>query len=157
VEQRVFNASRAKELKSELFGLKREGYHMRRVVASLRDVTAQMVRFWTTREPQDAVYAFELYDHVIRVFDAASASSELVNSVMDLYLNTVSNRLNEIVKTLTLLTTVLLPASLMAALYGMNFDYLPLAHYRWGFFVILTIIGVVSTSLYWIFRRRQWL
>ncbi|MCY0880269.1 MAG: magnesium transporter CorA [Firmicutes bacterium] len=157
VEVEVFHGSRDADLKGQLFHFKREGYKVRRLAAQLRNVTSQMARHWTTHARENAPYALELYDHVVRLFDTANASSELINSVTDLYLNTVSNRLNEIVKTLTLVTTVLLPASLVAALYGMNFDYLPLAHYRWGFFVVLAVIGVVSGGLYWIFRRRRWL
>lgn len=157
LEQHIFGRDQESHIQSRLFHLKREILQTRRILASMRDTISQLVRYWTANAPKDPFYYMELYDHMIRLFDTIDTYRELMNSVVDMHLSTVSNRLNEIVKTLTLVTTVLLPASLMAALYGMNFDYLPLAHYRWGFLVIMGVIGTISGSLYWIFRRRRWL
>ena len=144
-------------MQERIFRLKREVFNVRRMLASMRDTVSQLVRYWSTSSEGDSFYYMELYDHMIRLFDTADTYRELVNSVLDLYLSTVNNRMNEIVKTLTLVTTVLLPASVMAALYGMNFDHLPLMHHDWGFFIILVVIVAISSLLYWIFRRRQWL
>jgi len=157
LEQQVFRKSRRASVQSEIFQVKREVLKTRRTLASMRDAISQLVRYWTAHTENNSFYYMELYDHMIRLFDTIDTYRELINSVLDLYLSSVSNRLNEIVKTLTLVTTVLLPASLMAALYGMNFDYLPLAHYRWGFLIIMGIIGTISLTLYWFFRRRRWL
>lgn len=159
LEQEVFHPRRESRIQSKIFRVKRETLRSRRILASMRDMTAQLVRHWTTtsRVQGDSFYYMELYDHMIRLFDTVDTCRELINSVLDLYLSTVSNRLNEIVKTLTLLTTVLLPASLVAALYGMNFDHLPMSHHPQGFFVVVGIIAVTSGVLFWIFRRRQWL
>lgn len=157
LEQEVFHTPKSSAMQKKILSLKREALRARGILSSMRDAISQVVRHWTTTRPDDSFYYMELYDHMLRLFDTIDTYRELVNSVLDLYLSTVSNHLNEIVKTLTLVTTVLLPASLMAALYGMNFDYLPLAHMRWGFFVILAIIGAISATLYGIFRRRNWL
>jgi magnesium transporter len=157
LEDNVLRARRAGEIERRIFSLKREALRVRRTMASMRDAISQLVRYWTAQYPDDPFYYMELYDHMIRQFDTVDTYRELVNSVLDLHLSTVSNRLNEIVKTLTLVTTVLLPASLMAALYGMNFDYLPLVHYRFGFFVVLGLIVAVSSVVYGIFRYRRWI
>ncbi len=157
MEQRAFRAHRQQIVQAEIFRVKREVFRTRRIFASMRDAISQLVRYWSTHNGDDSFYYMELYDHMIRLFDTVDTYRELINSALDLSLSSVSNRLNEIVKTLTLVTTVLLPASLMAALYGMNFDYLPLSHYKWGFLVIIGIIGCISLGLYWMFRRRRWL
>ncbi len=157
LEQNVLRSRRDNAMQERIFRLKREVLNVRRILASMRDTVSQLVRYWSTAAEGDSFYYMELYDHMIRLFDTADTYRELINSVLDLHMSTVNNRLNEIVKTLTLVTTVLLPASVMAALYGMNFDRLPLSHHEWGFFIILGIIVVISSVLYWIFRRRQWL
>lgn len=157
LEETVFHARRHPGMDQQIFALKREILKARRALASMRDAISQLVRHWTTHQHYDPFYYMELYDHMIRHFDTIDTYRELVNSVLDLHLSTVSNRLNEIVKTLTLVTTALLPASVLAALYGMNFDYLPLSHFRWGFFVILGAVTGVSAVIYWAFRRRDWI
>ncbi len=157
LEDEVFRSSRPGRVERRIFRLKREALRARRALASMRDAIAQLVRHWTTRSPHDPFYYMELYDHMIRHFDTVDTYRELVNSVLDLHLSNVNNRLNEIVKALTLVTTVLLPASLMAGLYGMNFDYIPLKHDHYGFFVVIAIICAISLAVYWIFRRRKWL
>ncbi len=157
LEESVFHVRRHPGMDQEIFALKREILKARRALASMRDAISQLVRHWTTHQQHDPFYYMELYDHMIRHFDTIDTYRELVNSVLDLYLATVSNRLNEIVKTLTLVTTALLPASVLAALYGMNFDYLPLSHFRWGFFVILGAITGVSAVIYGAFWRRNWI
>ncbi|PSR21725.1 MAG: magnesium transporter CorA [Sulfobacillus acidophilus] len=157
LEDHVLTEHRTQGIEHHIFALKREALRVRRAMASMRDAISQLVRYWTAQYPDDPFYYMELYDHMLRQFDSVDTYRELVNSVLDLHLSTVSNRLNEIVKTLTLVTTVLLPASLMAALYGMNFDYLPLVHYRFGFFVVLGLIVAVSSLVYGIFRYRRWI
>ncbi|MCL5116005.1 MAG: magnesium transporter CorA family protein [Firmicutes bacterium] len=157
LEQRALKRSQRGNIQAEVFRLKREILRTRRILASMRDAVSQVVRYWTANAANDSFYYMELYDHMIRLFDTIDTYRELVNSVLDLYMSSVSNHMNEIVKTLSLVTTVLLPASLVAALYGMNFDYLPLSHHRWGFLLIIAIIAVISGGLYWIFRRRRWI
>lgn len=156
LEEAVFRVRRPGRMEQRIFRLKREALKARRLLASMRDAVSQLVRHWTTHNQYDSFYYMELYDHMIRHFDTCDTYRELVNSVLDLHLSTVSNHLNQIVKTLTLVTTALLPASLVAGLYGMNFDYVPLIHYRWGFFVVLAVIGTVSILVFGLFRRRDW-
>ncbi|CAB1128728.1 conserved protein of unknown function [Candidatus Hydrogenisulfobacillus filiaventi] len=146
-------------IQSELFRVKREVLALRRVLASERDVVHQLLRVYGSslgpREQAD--YFLESYDHVLRLFDTVDTFREMLGAVLDAHLSTVSNRLNEIVKTLTLVTTVLLPASLLASLWGTNFDALPGRDHPYGFFILLGVMAAVSAGLLWIFRRRHWL
>ncbi|MCL4351375.1 MAG: magnesium transporter CorA family protein [Firmicutes bacterium] len=160
VEHDVFSASAGQaHIQQEIFRLKREILKLRHILASERDVSYQLVRYWDSDLNQSSrtEWSFQLYDHVIRLFDSADIYRELVNSALDIYLGSVSNRLNEIVKKLTLVTVLFVPASLVAALYGMNFDYLPGQHHPWGFFLIVGVVVVMSLTLLAIFRQRRWL
>ncbi|PSR33486.1 MAG: hypothetical protein C7B46_09385 [Sulfobacillus benefaciens] len=160
IEHDVFNASAGQaHIQQEIFRLKREILKLRHILASERDASYQLVRYWDTDGNQSSAseWSFQLYDHVIRLFDSADIYRELVNSALDIYLGSVSNRLNEIVKKLTLVTVLFVPASLVAALYGMNFDYLPGQHHPWGFFLVIGAVILMSMTLLAIFRQRRWL
>lgn len=163
VEHEVFQKSIPSNIQQRIFRLKREILGLRHILASERDVSYQLVRFWdgvATKGEQatdQILWRFELYDHVIRLFDSADTYRELVNTALDIYLSNVSNRLNEIVKKLTIMTVLFMPASLVAALYGMNFDFLPGQHHPFGFYFVITGVAIISLSLVWIFRSRRWL
>lgn len=163
VEHEVFQKSIPGDIQPRIFRLKREILGLRHILASERDVSYQLVRFWDTiftkgtQSPASTLWSFELYDHVIRLFDSADTYRELINSALDIYLSNVSNRLNEIVKKLTIMTALFVPASLVAALYGMNFDFLPGQHHPWGFYFVIGGVGIASIALVWIFRSRRWL
>ncbi len=145
-------------LPDAIFQLRHQVLTARRLMASLRDATARLTRYWTTQRVEDNPgYVLELHDHTIRLYDMIDSYRESMTTIVDMYLSSVSNRLNEVVKTLSLVTTVLLPGSLIAALYGMNFDVLPFSHHPYGFFGVLGVIALVSGSLLWFFRRRHWL
>lgn len=163
VEHEVFQKSIPGNIQPRIFRLKREILGLRHILASERDVSYQLVRFWDTvsangsQSRESSLWSFELYDHVIRLFDSADTYRELVNSALDIYLSNVSNRLNEIVKKLTIMTALFVPASLVAALYGMNFDFLPGQHHPWGFYFVIGGVSIASVALVWIFRSRRWL
>jgi magnesium transporter len=127
------------------------------MLGSERDVAYQLARYWSGEPNMDSVYAFELYDHVIRLSDAADTYREMMDTVLDIYLSSVSNRLNEIVKTLTIVTALFMPASVIAAVYGMNFEHIPGADNPWAFHLVILMVIVISAALLWIFKRRKWL
>lgn len=146
----------APSVQRQVLELKRVVMHARRILASMRDVIHHLLGHVELRQAE-TVYYIELYDHVLRLFDTVDTYRELLSSVLDVYFSTVSNRLNEIVKTLTLVTTLMLPASLVAALYGMNFDHIPGSNHPYGFYLVLSSVIIISGSLWWWFRRRRWL
>jgi magnesium transporter len=87
----------------------------------------------------------------------ARAAEQAAARLLDAWFAAESVRRGEIVKALTLMTTILVPSSLMAALYGMNFRHLPMAEHPWGFWIVLSVMGGAMAGLIWVFRRRRWL
>ncbi len=157
VEHLTLHRDNDLKIKEEIFRLKRIVMRVRRMLGSERDVAYQLARYWSGEPNMDSVYAFELYDHVIRLSDAADTYREMMDTVLDIYLSSVSNRLNEIVKTLTIVTALFMPASVIAAVYGMNFEHIPGADNPWAFHLVILMVIVISTALLWIFKRRKWL
>ncbi len=146
----------------ELFDMKRTLMNMRKVVAPQRDMMAS-INAGVTDVPgltdEAARYFRDLYDHLIRLADMIDNYRDLLSSVMDTHLSTVSNRLNEVMKQLTVIATIFLPLSFLTGFFGQNFAYLvrtiaPV----WTFWVLGVGIEVAAVAyLYSMFRRRGWL
>ena len=109
------------------------------------------------------LYLRDVADHVTMAADIVETLRDMVSSLMDLYLSSVSNRMNEIMKVLTIIATIFIPLSFIAGLYGMNFDpsaspwNMPELGWYWGYPAALTVMGLVAVGLLAFFRRRGWL
>jgi magnesium transporter len=99
----------------------------------------------------------DLYDHIIQVIDTVETYREMVTGMMDLYLSSVSNRTNDVMKVLTIIATLFIPLTFIAGVYGMNFTYMPELDWKWSYPVIWAImIGILTVMLAW-FRKKKWL
>lgn len=103
------------------------------------------------------VYLQDTYDHCIQIIDVTETFRELCAGLTDLYLSGVSNKMNEIMKTLTIISTIFMPLSFLAGIYGMNFDYLPELHYKWAYPLFWLIVVSVSMGMLFWFYKRGWL
>ena len=142
----------------ELFRLKRDLLAIRRVIAPERDVAAALVRgdIRDLREPGRRAYFQDLYDHIIRVTDEVDTFRDLVSNVVDAHLAAVSNRLNEVMKVLTSVATVLLILNVVTGFFGQNWDFIPYGSQ--GLFwlsMVVMIVGTVGAA--WYFKRKGWL
>ena len=140
------------------FQIKRDILVFRRAVAPLRDVLGRVVRIdkAVLGVELDAEYR-DLYDHVLRVYDELDTQRDLLTGVLEAHLSVVSNRLNEVVLRLSSWGAIVLVPTLIAGIYGMNFDHMPELHWRLGYPYALTVMVLVSTALWAIFRRRRWI
>lgn len=138
---------------------------VRRVLVTLhrsmwrqRDALAQILR--EDGDPLGSnvhVYFRDAHDHALQVLDAAENYRELTIGLMDLYLSSVSNRLNETMKTLTIMATIFIPLTFLVGVYGMNFDVMPELHWRFGYLLVWAVMLSIAGGLLWWFRRRGWL
>ncbi len=99
----------------------------------------------------------DVFDHFVRVIDQTDGYREMVSSSLEAYLSMQSHRMNEIMKALTMLSTIMLPLNFIAGLYGMNFDYMPGLHWKYGYPVAWLVMITVGVVMYTLFRRRRWL
>ena len=142
----------------ELFRLKRDLLAIRKVIAPERDVAAALVRgdIEELREPGRRAYFQDLYDHIIRVTDEVDTFRDLVSNVVDAHLAAQSNKLNEVMKILTAIATVLFILSVITGFFGQNWQFIPYgsAPLFWASMVTM-VVAAVATA--WYFRRRGWL
>lgn len=137
---------------------KRELLLMRRAIAPLRDAINALLRD-TGSEISDTARLFfrDCHDHTFQILDLVETQREIVAGLLDIYLSSVSNRMNEVMKVLTIIATLFIPLTFLAGVYGMNFAVMPELHWRWGYPALwLVMIGIVTVELY-AFRRMGWI
>jgi magnesium transporter len=137
--------------------LRREMLVVRRAVWPLREVLGQMYRGEIDLIGEEAkLFLRDVYDHCVQVIDTTETLREVLSGAMDLYLSGVSNRMNEVMKVLTMIATIFIPLSFLAGLYGMNFDYMPELHVRWAYPTLLVVMAAALGGMLWAFRRKGW-
>jgi magnesium transporter len=106
---------------------------------------------------QEAIYFRDLYDSIFRLLEAADHQREQLASAKDTYLSAIAQRTNDVMKVLTLFSALLLPLTFITGIYGMNFEVLPGAGWRWGFYIVLGGMGLLAGGMILWFRRKRWL
>jgi magnesium transporter len=157
LEERLISDPR-RELLHEIHGLKREMIDLRKAVWPLREVVSGLERLESPiiKKTTD-IFLRDLYDHTIQVIDTVESFREILSSMLETYLSSVSNRMNEVMKVLTIISTIFIPITFLVGLYGMNFVHMPEIKWRWGYaFVWALILGSVG-GMFVFFRKRKWL
>jgi magnesium transporter len=138
--------------------VKHDTQQLRRAIWPLREVLNGLIRdenrFFGA---ETRLYLRDIYDHTVHVIETLDAVRELLSDLMDIYLSSVSNRLNVEVRILTVLTTLFLPATLISGVFGMNFVHMPLLADGDGFYIALGMMGAVAVAMAATFWRRNWL
>ncbi len=141
-----------------IFTLKRDLLHLRRVAGPQRDVLNVLLRRDMPIFRQESIiYLQDVYDHIVRVTDSVDTYRDLLSSALDSYLSLQSNRLNQIVKVLTITSIVLMADALIAGIYGMNFAYMPELSWQYGYPLALGLMVCVSLGLVFFFKRMRWI
>jgi magnesium transporter len=131
---------------------------LRRVAIHQRELLLRLSRGEFAAFPPDVLpYLRDVHDHFVRVGDLADSYRDLVTSALDAYLSVQSNRMNEVMKTLTLISTVMLPLTFIAGLYGMNFQHMPELRWEYGYPFALVLMAVVAASAFVWFRYKRWI
>ena len=121
IEDQVFDNPEP-SLLEQIFALKRALLHLRRIIAPQREVLNKLARGdYAVIDAEDRVFFRDVYDHLVRLYDIAESLRDLVGSALDTYLSVVNNRMNEVMKTLTVITTLFMPISFLVGFFGMNF------------------------------------
>jgi magnesium transporter len=142
----------------EVLVLKRNVQRLRRTIIPQRDVVNRIARgeFPRVVRPESFIYYRDIYDHVVRVEQLVESVRDLADGVLNTYLSAVNNRMNEVMKTLSVVATILLPLTFIASIYGMNFEHMPELAWRYGYFAILGAMALVALGMVVFFRLRRW-
>jgi len=138
-------------LKREMIGLRKSVWPLREVVSGLERMETPLIKKST------GVFLRDVYDHAIQVIDTVESFREILTSMVETYLSSVSNRMNEIMKVLTIISTIFIPITFLVGLYGMNFVHMPEIRWRWGYAFAWALILASVGAMFAFFRRRRWL
>jgi magnesium transporter len=140
-----------RQLKSEMIVLRKAVWPLREVIASLGRGESPLIQETT------AVYLRDVHDHIIEVIDTMETYREMVSGMLDIYLSSISLRMNEIMKVLTIIATIFIPLTFVAGVYGMNFRYMPEISSPWGYPAVLAVMALAAGGMLLYFRKRKWL
>ncbi|MBW3548658.1 MAG: magnesium/cobalt transporter CorA [Actinobacteria bacterium] len=159
-EERILTEQLGDEdrIQAQLLSVRRRLVEFRRVVVPLRDVMSSLMRgdvSWV--DDQTRLHLQDVYDHVLRAIEQLDSQRELVGNAVDAHLAIVSNRMNQVMKRLTAWGAILLGATLVAGIYGMNFEHMPELSWPFGYPMALGIMGLITVVGYRYFSRRPWL
>jgi magnesium transporter len=138
--------------------LKRELIFMRKSIWPLREVIGALERGESALFHESSlIYLRDVYDHTIQIIDTIETFRDMVSGMLDIYLSSISNRMNEVMKVLTIIATLFIPLSFIVGLYGMNFSYMPELKWKWGYFMVWGVIISVVAGMLTYFRKKKWL
>ena len=158
IETDVLDASADNRTMERLFAVKRSLVKLRRLTVHQREIFMRLSRREFSVIPESLLpFMRDVYDHFARNMDLSEGYRDLASSVLEMHLSMQSHRLNEVVKLLTMLSTVMLPLTLIAGVYGMNFEHMPELKWKYGYPFALGMMAAVGMLMVLYFRRKKWL
>lgn len=138
-------------LKREMIFLRKSVWPLREVISNLERGESHLIMESTT------IYLRDVYDHTIQVIDTIETFRDMLSGMLDIYLSSVSNKMNEVMKVLTIIATIFIPLTFIAGIYGMNFEYMPELSWQWGYPAVWAVVIVIGASMVLYFRKKRWL
>jgi len=146
-----FTATQIQEIKHQILRIRRAVLPFREIVHRLENVDSDII------EPKTISYLRDLYDHTIQVAENIDLYREMVWSIMDMYMSLISNKMNEVMKVLTIIATIFIPLTFIVGVYGMNFNNMPELQYKYGYYIIWAVMIVIFIIMLIYFRRKKWI
>ncbi len=145
------NSHALHHLKHQTMMARKVIFPMREAISHLLQCDNELISSFTR------VYLRDVYDHVVQAIDATENFRDVLASMKDIYLSSLSSRMNEIMKVLTIISTIFIPITFLTGVYGMNFNYMPVLHYHWAFYTVLGFMGVTVCGMLFFFYKKKWL
>lgn len=158
LEEQLFTTQPSDDITFQIQELKRTVLRIRRAVFPLREVISRMEKIDSTLIQEKTInYIRDLYDHIIQVSENIEIYREMTWGLMDMYMTTISNKMNEVMKVLTIMASIFIPLTFMAGIYGMNFEYMPELQWKYSYFVLWGLMILVFLGMIIYFKRKKWL
>lgn len=157
IDEQILLEPRLEDIK-EIHQLKRDILHLRKAVWPFREEVGAIAKSDSALlHAETKVFWRDLYDHTIQIIDMAETCRDILGGMHDTYLSSISNRMNEIMKMLTIISTIFIPLTFIVGVYGMNFEYMPELKWHFGYCMIWAVMLAISLGLFIYFKRKKWL
>jgi magnesium transporter len=143
--------SRIHHFKREMILLRKAVWPLRELISGLQRAESPLITDTT------GIFLRDVYDHTIQIIDTVETFRDVLSGLLDLYISSIGNRMNEVMKVLTIIATVFIPLTFVAGIYGMNFEYMPELHWRWSYPVLWLAMLIIATVMFIFFKRKRWL
>ena len=144
-------------VKEQIHHLKKELLLVRKSISPLREAISRFSKSeLSVIEEGTTIFIRDLYDHTIQIMDVVENYRDILNGLQDLHLSEISFKMNQVMQVLTIITTIFVPLSFLAGLYGMNFEYIPELHFKYGYFVLLGVMLLILISSLLYFKKKKW-
>ena len=158
LEDNLFSGFSQKEISQQIQDLKREVLRIRRAIFPLREIINRIEKTENRLIKKKTLQFYrDVYDHIIQISENIDIYREMIWGLMDMYMTTISNKMNEVMKVLTIIATIFIPLTFIAGIYGMNFDNMPELHYKYGYFILWGIMIVLFLGMIYYFKKKKWL
>jgi len=158
VEDFVFKMQSSNATLQKILNMKKQLIKIRRIASYQKEILFKLYRGeYDLISEDESVYYRNVYDHLVRIVDSAESYRDVVTSMLDSYLSIVNNNMNNIMKRLTIIATIILPLNLITGIYGMNFDYMPFLHSQLGFFSSIGVMVAIIIIMLVVFRKAGWI
>lgn len=143
--------SRIHHFKREMILLRKAVWPLRELISGLQREESPLISDTT------GIFLRDVYDHTIQIIDTVETLRDILSGLLDLYMSSISNRMNEVMKVLTIIATIFIPLTFVAGIYGMNFEYMPELHWRWSYPLLWLGMILMAGGMFIFFKRKQWL
>jgi len=156
IEEDIYQNPSSKEFQ-KIQRIKKELIFLRKALYPLRDALSKLIKDESGFiESQNARYFSDIYDHVVHLIDSMDTYKDLTTSLMDIHINTLNTKMNEVMKVLTVISTIFMPLTFIAGVYGMNFHYMPEIPWKWGYPVVWGIMILIGGAMLRYFKFKKW-
>lgn len=158
LEDQLFLGISKQEITQQIQNLKREVLKVRRAIYPLREIINKIEKTHSGLIQDKTLHYFrDVYDHVIQISENIEIFREMIWGLMDMYMTAISNKMNEVMKVLTIISTIFIPLSFIVGVYGMNFDTMPELHFKHGYLIVWIVMIILFVGMLYYFRRKKWL
>jgi len=156
IEEKIINNIEEVGLDKIQF-LKKELMFLRKSVWPLREIISALIRNESSFFDKSTIYYLrDIYDHLIEVIDIIESLREMLTGLLDIYLSSTSNKMNEVMKVLTIISTIFIPMTFIAGIYGMNFHYMPELKVSWAYPAVLIVMLTIAVGMLIYFKKKKW-
>jgi len=151
-------ASPAKALMNQVFDIRSDLLRLRRIIFPMRDLLYRILNSERVEiSAERKVYFGDIYDHLLKLAEMIESNRDVTSDIRDSYISMNSQRMNNVMMTLTVISSIFIPLTFIAGVYGMNFEHMPELTWRYGYFIVLGFMAAIGIGMLWWFKRRGWI
>ncbi len=158
LESQIFDGAVEENTSRDIQNLKREVLRVRRAIFPLREMIGHIEKNETPLIQKKIItYYKDIHDHLVQVSENIDIYREMIWSLMDMYMTTISNKMNEVMKVLTIMASIFIPLTFIAGVYGMNFQHMPELQSPYGYYIVWGVMALIFIGMLYYFKRKKWL